>query len=144
MLRNLTADCYKSLTVCRFFYASSACIYPEFKQLETTNVSLKESDAWPAEVFIYLAFDNLGFKLMKLMLCIIVVISLKTHMGWKNLLLKSYANITPKILELNAGLEGSITYMVLLAHGKVAFFMHSGQKYKLLIYTVRHVFSWIV
>lgn len=32
----------------RFFYASSACIYPEFKQLET-NVSL-ESDAWPAEV----------------------------------------------------------------------------------------------
>ncbi|KAL9250380.1 GDP-mannose 3,5-epimerase-like protein [Drosera capensis] len=33
----------------RFFYASSACIYPEFKQLETTNVSLKESDAWPAE-----------------------------------------------------------------------------------------------
>ncbi|XP_058770543.1 GDP-mannose 3,5-epimerase-like isoform X2 [Vicia villosa] len=33
----------------RFFYASSACIYPEFKQLETNNVSLKESDAWPAE-----------------------------------------------------------------------------------------------
>ena len=31
-----------------FFYASSACIYPKFKQLET-NVSLKESDAWPAE-----------------------------------------------------------------------------------------------
>lgn len=37
------------MMVCRFFYASSACIYPEFKQLET-NVSLKESDAWPAEV----------------------------------------------------------------------------------------------
>lgn len=34
----------------RFFYASSACIYPEFKQLDT-NVSLKEADAWPAEVF---------------------------------------------------------------------------------------------
>ncbi|XP_047091074.1 GDP-mannose 3,5-epimerase 2-like [Lolium rigidum] len=32
----------------RFFYASSACIYPEFKQLETV-VSLKEADAWPAE-----------------------------------------------------------------------------------------------
>jgi 2C-methyl-D-erythritol 2,4-cyclodiphosphate synthase len=32
----------------RFFYASSACIYPKFKQLET-NVSLKESDAGPAE-----------------------------------------------------------------------------------------------
>lgn len=33
----------------RFFYASSACIYPEFRQLETDNVNLKESDAWPAE-----------------------------------------------------------------------------------------------
>nr|GEZ08860.1 serine/threonine-protein kinase HT1-like [Tanacetum cinerariifolium] len=32
----------------RFFYASSACIYPEFKQLEA-NVNLKEADAWPAE-----------------------------------------------------------------------------------------------
>ncbi|RWW57886.1 hypothetical protein BHE74_00035336 [Ensete ventricosum] len=36
------------MNFCRFFYASSACIYPEFKQLDT-NVSLKESDAWPAE-----------------------------------------------------------------------------------------------
>jgi hypothetical protein len=42
-----------SIMICRFFYASSACIYPEFKQLET-NVSLKESDAWPAEVFYFL------------------------------------------------------------------------------------------
>eukprot|EP00270_Netrium_digitus_P017616 TRINITY_DN650_c0_g1_i2.p1 TRINITY_DN650_c0_g1~~TRINITY_DN650_c0_g1_i2.p1 ORF type:complete len:376 (+),score=48.58 TRINITY_DN650_c0_g1_i2:77-1204(+) len=33
----------------RFFYASSACIYPEFRQLDTDNVNLKESDAWPAE-----------------------------------------------------------------------------------------------
>ncbi|CAM6097523.1 unnamed protein product [Calypogeia fissa] len=33
----------------RFFYASSACIYPEYKQLDTACVSLKESDAWPAE-----------------------------------------------------------------------------------------------
>jgi len=40
----------------RFFYASSACIYPEFKQLETTNVSLKESDAWPAEVCDYFLY----------------------------------------------------------------------------------------
>ena len=43
------ANCGKCVLF-RFFYASSACIYPEFKQLETTNVSLKESDAWPAEV----------------------------------------------------------------------------------------------
>ena len=36
----------------RFFYASSACIYPEFKQLETTveGGGLKEADAWPAQV----------------------------------------------------------------------------------------------
>ncbi|GBG79115.1 hypothetical protein CBR_g28830 [Chara braunii] len=32
----------------RFFYASSACIYPEFRQLQTDDVSLREEDAWPA------------------------------------------------------------------------------------------------
>jgi GDP-D-mannose 3',5'-epimerase len=32
----------------RFFYSSSACIYPEHKQLDTANPGLKESDAWPA------------------------------------------------------------------------------------------------
>mmetsp|Transcript_29775 Transcript_29775/g.95763 ORF Transcript_29775/g.95763 Transcript_29775/m.95763 type:complete len:201 (+) Transcript_29775:326-928(+) len=36
----------------RCFYASSACIYPEFAQLETTveGGGLKESVAWPAQV----------------------------------------------------------------------------------------------
>jgi GDP-D-mannose 3',5'-epimerase len=33
----------------RFFYASSACIYPNGKQLADKNPGLKESDAWPAE-----------------------------------------------------------------------------------------------
>ncbi|KXZ42645.1 hypothetical protein GPECTOR_128g548 [Gonium pectorale] len=35
----------------RFFYASSACIYPEFKQLDVTveGGGLKEGDAWPAQ-----------------------------------------------------------------------------------------------
>ncbi|GIL74086.1 hypothetical protein Vretimale_4953 [Volvox reticuliferus] len=35
----------------RFFYASSACIYPEFKQLDTQveGGGLKEADAWPAQ-----------------------------------------------------------------------------------------------
>lgn len=35
----------------RFFYASSACIYPEFKQLDTEveGGGLKEPDAWPAQ-----------------------------------------------------------------------------------------------
>lgn len=37
---------------CRFFYASSACIYPEFLQLNTEveGGGLKESLAWPAQV----------------------------------------------------------------------------------------------
>jgi GDP-D-mannose 3',5'-epimerase len=32
----------------RFFYSSSACIYPEHKQLTEHIAGLKESDAWPA------------------------------------------------------------------------------------------------
>jgi len=33
----------------RFFYSSSACVYPEYRQLDPSNPGLKESDAWPAE-----------------------------------------------------------------------------------------------
>jgi GDP-D-mannose 3',5'-epimerase len=33
----------------RFFYSSSACIYPEGKQLDTENPGLREEDAWPAQ-----------------------------------------------------------------------------------------------
>ncbi len=33
----------------RFFYASSACIYPEHAQLDPKNPGLKESTAWPAQ-----------------------------------------------------------------------------------------------
>jgi len=33
----------------RFFYSSSACIYPEYKQTDESNPGLKESDAWPAQ-----------------------------------------------------------------------------------------------
>jgi len=33
----------------RFFYSSSACIYPENKQTDEANPGLKESDAWPAQ-----------------------------------------------------------------------------------------------
>ncbi len=32
----------------RYFYTSSACVYPEFKQTETDVTPLKESDAYPA------------------------------------------------------------------------------------------------
>jgi len=33
----------------RFFYSSSACIYPEYKQTTELIPGLKESDAWPAQ-----------------------------------------------------------------------------------------------
>jgi nucleoside-diphosphate-sugar epimerase len=33
----------------RVFYSSSACIYPEYRQLEPTNPGLREEDAYPAE-----------------------------------------------------------------------------------------------
>ncbi|MFN8164252.1 MAG: NAD-dependent epimerase/dehydratase family protein [Solirubrobacterales bacterium] len=32
----------------RFFFASSACVYPDYRQRETDNPGLKESDAYPA------------------------------------------------------------------------------------------------
>ncbi len=32
----------------RYLYTSSACVYPEYRQLETDVPGLKESDAWPA------------------------------------------------------------------------------------------------
>mmetsp|Transcript_19778 Transcript_19778/g.29573 ORF Transcript_19778/g.29573 Transcript_19778/m.29573 type:complete len:368 (-) Transcript_19778:102-1205(-) len=32
-----------------FFYSSSACIYPEFKQVSEDIIPLKEKDAWPAQ-----------------------------------------------------------------------------------------------
>ena len=33
----------------RYFYTSSACVYPEYKQLATNVAPLKESDAYPAQ-----------------------------------------------------------------------------------------------
>jgi GDP-D-mannose 3', 5'-epimerase len=33
----------------RFFYSSSACVYPGYKQTEANVVALKESDAYPAD-----------------------------------------------------------------------------------------------
>jgi len=45
---NLLQSCRK-FGVGRFFYASSACVYAGYKQLETENPGLKESDAYPAD-----------------------------------------------------------------------------------------------
>ena len=37
-----------SKKVKRYFYSSSACVYPENKQLDPNVTALKEEDAWPA------------------------------------------------------------------------------------------------
>src|SRR3972149_1547541 len=33
----------------RFFYSSSACVYPEYAQIDYNNTGLKEESAWPAD-----------------------------------------------------------------------------------------------
>jgi len=38
----------KDLGVRKYFYSSSACIYPDYRQLESNLVALKEGDAYPA------------------------------------------------------------------------------------------------
>eukprot|EP01122_Echinamoeba_exundans_P003363 TRINITY_DN13478_c0_g1_i1.p1 TRINITY_DN13478_c0_g1~~TRINITY_DN13478_c0_g1_i1.p1 ORF type:complete len:348 (-),score=116.67 TRINITY_DN13478_c0_g1_i1:62-1105(-) len=45
---NMVEAARRKGTVNRFFYSSSACIYPEHKQLDPLNPGLKEEDAWPA------------------------------------------------------------------------------------------------
>ena len=44
-----TLDAARINGVSRYFYTSSACIYPEFKQTETDVIPLKEDDAYPAQ-----------------------------------------------------------------------------------------------
>ncbi len=44
-----TLDAARENGVRRYFYASSACIYPEHLQTDTDVVPLKESDAYPAQ-----------------------------------------------------------------------------------------------
>jgi len=46
---NVAEAARRSGTVKRFFYSSSACIYPEGKQTSEDCPGLKESDAWPAQ-----------------------------------------------------------------------------------------------
>jgi len=43
------AEAARAAGVSRFWYASSACIYPEYKQLTEDIPALKEEDAWPAQ-----------------------------------------------------------------------------------------------
>jgi GDP-D-mannose 3',5'-epimerase len=44
-----TLEAARTNAVERYLYTSSACIYPEYKQMETDVVPLKESDAYPAQ-----------------------------------------------------------------------------------------------
>ena len=43
-----TLDAARVNGVQRYFYTSSACVYPEYKQTDTNVTPLKESDAYPA------------------------------------------------------------------------------------------------
>jgi len=43
----------------KFFYSSSACIYPEYRQMESTVPALKESDAYPADCDTPYGFEKL-------------------------------------------------------------------------------------
>jgi len=44
-----TLEAARARGIKRYLYTSSACIYPEYKQLDTNVVPLKESDAYPAQ-----------------------------------------------------------------------------------------------
>jgi GDP-D-mannose 3', 5'-epimerase len=44
-----TLDAARDAGVSRYLYTSSACVYPEFRQLDTAVTPLKEDDAYPAQ-----------------------------------------------------------------------------------------------
>ena len=49
MINLSTLDAAKRVGIEKYLYTSSACVYPESKQLDTNVTPLKESDAYPAE-----------------------------------------------------------------------------------------------
>lgn len=49
----------KHFEVSNYFYSSSACVYPEYRQLETDVTPLKESDAYPAQPDQFYGFEKL-------------------------------------------------------------------------------------
>ena len=50
LLINLhTIEAARANGVSRYFYTSSACVYPEYRQTETNVTPLKEADAYPAQ-----------------------------------------------------------------------------------------------
>jgi nucleoside-diphosphate-sugar epimerase len=44
-----TLDAARQANVARYLFASSACVYPEFKQTDVAVTPLKEEDAYPAQ-----------------------------------------------------------------------------------------------
>ena len=49
LINTHTLEAARTNRVKRYLYTSSACIYPEYKQLEADVVPLKEEDAYPAQ-----------------------------------------------------------------------------------------------
>jgi GDP-D-mannose 3', 5'-epimerase len=49
MINLNTLESARRAGVQRYFYSSSACIYPEFLQMDTNVTALRESDAFPAQ-----------------------------------------------------------------------------------------------
>lgn len=60
---NMLHSSYKN-KVKRYFYSSSACVYPEYLQNSTDVVPLKESDAYPAEPDQFYGWEKLGTEKM--------------------------------------------------------------------------------
>jgi GDP-D-mannose 3', 5'-epimerase len=49
LINTHTLDASREANVSRYFYTSSACVYPEFLQTDARVVPLKEEDAYPAQ-----------------------------------------------------------------------------------------------
>jgi GDP-D-mannose 3',5'-epimerase len=49
LINTHTLDAARVNGVKRYFYTSSACVYPEYKQMDANVVPLKEEDAYPAQ-----------------------------------------------------------------------------------------------
>lgn len=56
---DITSALLRAIDGQRFFYSSSACIYPEFRQLTRDVPALKESDAYPADCDTPYGFEKL-------------------------------------------------------------------------------------
>ncbi len=60
---NMLQACVEN-KVDRFFFSSSACVYPEFKQLDEEVTPLKEEDAIPAQPDSYYGWEKLYMEKM--------------------------------------------------------------------------------